>query len=373
MTFRPNSRSRCCAGAALCCFIFCATLLHAQKIKDPKASLLDVPARRAFLQSAPDPRIKAAVTQLPSCGALGVVKPPPGVIFIPRHYLQDSHGPTNPAEAVATRVYAAFEMRITAGMNRYVATGSEVEAKCALDQLDGWARAKALLNYDRDESSQAWYQVEWTLSSAGITDSVLVTDPTLDPGEQQRVTEWLDEAAHKDISFERPNADNNNHHYWRALAATSIGIAASDDKLFRFGVSTYKEAIDDLDSHGAFPKEMARHERALPYQIFALDPLILIAEFASRQGMDLYSYNAHGQALRTAIVFFGRAMADPSLIKAYTPEDQIGNFGRGDLAGIDFYAGHFGAANLPPALVTGLAQPTGSTRLGGSATVLAGR
>lgn len=101
---------------------------------------------------------------------------------IPHHYLSGSNGPVNPAEAVATRPYAMFEGRITAGMNPYVATGSHSESACALAQLDAWAHAHALLDYDREESSQAWYQVEWTLSSAGITESVLVNDTTLDTG-----------------------------------------------------------------------------------------------------------------------------------------------------------------------------------------------
>jgi len=118
-------------------------------------------------------------------------------------------------------------------MNQYLATGSHAESACALAQLDAWAQARALLNYDRQDSPQAWYQVEWTLSSAGITDSVLVNDTTLDPAQQKRVTAWLDAAARKDISLRKPGDTNNNHHYWRALAATAIGITASDNKLYR--------------------------------------------------------------------------------------------------------------------------------------------
>jgi poly(beta-D-mannuronate) lyase len=100
--------------------------------------------------------------------------PAPVAMRIPPHYLSGSNGPTNPAEASATRIYSAFESRITAGMNQYLATGSHAESACALAQLDAWAQAHALLDYDRQESPQAWYQVEWTLSAAGITDSVLV-------------------------------------------------------------------------------------------------------------------------------------------------------------------------------------------------------
>jgi poly(beta-D-mannuronate) lyase len=292
---------------------------------------------------------------------------------IPHHYLSGSSGPVNPAEAPATLTYEMFEKRITAGMNQYLATGSHSESGCALAQLDGWAQARALLDYDREESSQAWYQVEWTLSSAGITDSVLVNDSTLDTIQQKRVTAWLDTAAHKDISFEKPGDTNNNHHYWRALAATAIGVTAADDALFSFGVKTYQEAIAEIDANGAFPKEMARHENATHYQGFALQPLVVIAQFAARQGVDLYGYRAQGHTLRDAIVFFGRAVDDPSLIKPYTTEAQSSHFGASDFAAFVFYTARFGSGGLPPSIVQALKQPTESTRIGGSTTVMAAK
>ena len=343
-----------------------------QRVMDPKASVVDVASRQAALRSAAGPVAQAAIKGLQSCAATPLVAAPAGRMKIPHHYLSGSNGPTNPAEAEATRVYATFERRITAGMNQYLATGSHAESACALAQLDAWAQARALLDYDRDESSQAWYQVEWTLSSAGITDSVLVNDSTLDPVQQQRVIAWLRAAAQKDISFEKPGDSNNNHHYWRALAATAIGIVSSDDKLYRFGIQAYVDAIAEIDSNGAFPKEMARHENAIHYQGFALQPLVLIAEFVTRQGIPIYSYKASGHTLRDAIVFFGRAVDDPSLVRPYTTDAQTTNFGSGDFAPFVFYAARFGVAGLPPSITDALQHPATATRIGGSATILAG-
>jgi poly(beta-D-mannuronate) lyase len=305
--------------------------------------------------------------------ATPLVAAPAGHMFIPKHYISGSNGPVNPAEAVATRVYAAFEARITAGMNQYLATGSHSESLCALEQLDAWAQAHALLDYNRQDSPQAWYQVEWTLSAAGIADSILVNDSTLDRARQKRVAAWLRDAAHQDISFERPTDSGNNHHYWRGLAATAIGVTAADDKLFRFGVDTYKEAIAEIDSRGAFPKEMERHENAIHYQGFALQPLVLIAQFASRQGIDLYSYEAHKRTIRDAILFFGNAVDDPSLVRPYTSEPQAGSFKSGDFAEFAFYSARFGVDGLPPGIVHALQSPTTATRLGGSTTILAAK
>jgi len=41
--------------------------------------------------------------------------------------------------------------------------------------------------------------------------------------------------------------------------------------------------------NGAVPKEMARHEDAIHYRGFALELLVLIAEFVTRQEIPLYT------------------------------------------------------------------------------------
>jgi poly(beta-D-mannuronate) lyase len=347
------------------------TTTHAQKIASPRASLLDIPTRQATLASTSDPLLRAAIHSLHTCTSTPPIPAPASPIEIPHHYLSGSSGPTNPAEAIATRVYTDFEHRITAGMNQYLATGSHAESACALAQLDTWAQAHALLDYNPHDSSQAWYQVEWTLSSAGITDSVLVNDATLDPAQQQRVTRWLDAAARKLIGFEKPGESGNNHHDWRALAATSIGVTANDKTLFEFGINTFQQAVDEIDPNGAFPREMARHENAIHYQGFALQPLILIAEFAARQDIDLYAYTARGRTLRNAIVFFGRAVDDPTLVKPYTADQQKTGFHPNDFAAFAFYLARFGPAGLPPSITSALQSPTTETRLGGCTTLIA--
>jgi poly(beta-D-mannuronate) lyase len=347
-----------------------ATQVFAQQVKDPRASFIDVAARQAYIASTSSPLIRDAIKHAPSCVATSTIPAPAGHFTIPSHYFNGSHGPTNPAEAAATRVYNAFEKRITAGMNQYVATGSHAEAACALAQLDAWAQAKALLDYDAKESSQAWFQVEWTVSSAGTTMSVLVNDPALDAAQQKRVIQWLDAVAHKSIGFEKPG-EGNNHHYWRALEAISVGVIASDNDLFSHGVNVYKEAINQLDDNGAFPLEMARHERATHYQAFALQPLVLIAEFAERQGIDLYAYQAHKHTLRDAIVFLGRAIDDPKLVKPYTTDEQMADYGGSDYAPFAFYVARFGPDGIPSPILNGLKKPTEATRIGGNTTILA--
>ncbi|HEX3849736.1 MAG TPA: alginate lyase family protein [Polyangiaceae bacterium] len=335
--------------------------------------MLDAPARQALLKQTTDARLRNAMAHLGSCTATPLVPPPTGDMQIPHHYMHASNGPANPAEAEATRTYGAFEHRITAGMNQWVATGNQAEAQCALAQLDAWAQAKALTNYDPKAYSQSWFQAEWTLASAGVTDSVLKQDTALDAAEQERVGKWLRNAAHQLISYEKPGALGNNHHYWRALAAISIGVVSDDNELFRFGVNTFKQAVGQEDNNGAFPLEMARHENAIHYQAFALQPLIMIAEFAERQNVDLYAYTENGRSIRNAVAFLGQAIADPGVIKQYTSDEQKTNFSAGDIAELEFYFARFDPETAPSSLRNLLHSPAAATRIGGNTTVLAGR
>jgi len=99
----------------------------------------------------------------------------------------------------------------------------------------------------------------------------------------------------------------------------------------------------------------------------------VIAEFVTRQGTPIYTYKANGHTLRDAIVFFGRAVDDSSLVKPYTSDVQSMNFGSGDFADFAFYAARFGPEGLPPAIPNALARPATATRLGGCTTLIAGK
>ena len=357
---------------ALSATLFLASTFSAQKVSNPSASVLDVAARQTFLKQTSDARLREAMAHLGSCAATPVVSAPTGEMQIPHHYMHGSNGPTNPAEAEATRTYGAFEHRITSGMNQWVATGNQAEAQCALAQLDAWAQAKALTNYDPKAYSQSWYQAEWSLASAGVTASVLRQDTALDAAQQDRVAKWLRNAAHQLLSYEKPGELGNNHHYWRALAAISIGVTSNDNELFRFGVDTFKQAVGQLDDNGAFPLEMARHENAIHYQAFALQPLIMVAEFAERQNVDLYGYSEHGRTIRNAVTFLGKAIGDPSVVKQYTSDEQKLHFSSGDVAELEFYITRFGHDEMPSSLLDLLRNPATATRVGGNTTVLAG-
>ncbi|MFP5250489.1 MAG: alginate lyase family protein [Acidobacteriota bacterium] len=341
----------------------------------PTASYIDVAARRAELAHHPTARVREAIASLASCNRMAFVAAPAGQMRIPPHYLHGSHGPTNPAEAAATRVYSAFEHRIVAGMNRFVASGDGSEAQCAQDQIDAWARAGALLRYDQGEEPQSGFQTEWTLSTVACSESVLVNDEKLDAAETKRDIAWMNKVAHHLIGFPGEEKHRNNHHDWRGLAAMATGVVSNDASLFGFGLRAYMDAVNQIDGRGAFPLEMARSERSIHYQDFALQPLIPMAEFAERQGVPLYAYrSATGHTIRDAIDFLGALVANPSLVRVYTPEPQLYEADSPEFfAAFEFYRRRFPQQALPAAIEAGLRKPTFNRWLGGNTTVLAGR
>jgi len=118
------------------------------------------------------------------------------------------------------------------------------------------------------------------------------------------------------------HARENNHAYWRALCAASVGILTDDNKLYRDALEQYVRAIGQMNPDGSLPLEMARHENALHYQSFALTPLVMIAELAHRQGTDLYSMRVNGHTIADAVDFLVRASANLDLMKQYAQEPQ---------------------------------------------------
>jgi poly(beta-D-mannuronate) lyase len=347
-------------------------LLGKASVTNASASFLDIAARRTELASATNPRVLAALKDKHSCMSSEQPAPPTGRMVIPHHYLSGSNGPVNPEEAKATLPYRLFQDAVTHGASRYVATGDYAEATCVASLLMRWAAAKALLDYSYKESSQAWYQVEWTLSSISLGYSVVQSDSSITADQRRQILKWMHDITEYMFNQD-PHPDDhareNNHAYWRALCATSVGIMTSDNKLYHRGLEQYARAIGQMNPDGSLPLEMARHENALHYQSFALAPLVIIAELAARQGTDLYSLRVNGHTIADSVDFLVRASANLDLMKQYASEPQSFSIfsGKYPPAWLEFWA----ARHPGKPWDTLLTQPLFDSTIGGSTTLYA--
>ncbi len=286
---------------------------RAQTVRNPDASFLDVAARREELRDPANPRLRAAMAAVAPCPAQ-TLAPPRG------------------RAGAADRAYEAMEWAVASAATRHVATGDLAEARCVLDILGAWAAADAMLGYSREESLPAWFNVGKAASAAALALSVVRGSATLDQAKLHATTEWLVRVAEHHLAQlpDQPGPEDtwvrDHHAYWRGLMATAVGVVARNGELFRLGLRTFGAAIADLDDTGRWPLETARGVQG---QNLALQPLILIAELAGRQGVDLYGQQADGRSLHDAV----RALLE-------TPDaqfDEVLKPGTADLAWAEFY------------------------------------
>lgn len=164
--------------------------------------------------------------------------------------------------------------------------GKPGAAACALAALDAWASAKALLG---EFTQQGGFQRKWTIGGAALAYLSLREAEGLDASAKARVAAWLGEVgrAVRPYYDKRPAANRNNHDYWAALAVAATGLAANDRAMVEWGVARMKLGLSDIAADGSLPREIARKQMALHYQLFSLPPLAAVARIAEVNGMGL--------------------------------------------------------------------------------------
>ncbi len=116
------------------------------------------------------------------------------------------------------------------------------------------------------------------------------------PALHDLVAPWIVSVTRQTVDFYDSSHALNNHLYWAGVEAAAAGVAANDRKLFDWAVAGYRAGIAQIKPDGSMPLEMARGQRALHYHLFALSPLVYIAEFGQVNGLDLYAEREHALA-----------------------------------------------------------------------------
>ena len=236
----------------------------------------------------------------------------------------------------------------------------------ALELLTVWSRAGALLG---TTNQQGEYEREWTLGSLALAYLKLRDAPGLDPAARAEVEAWLVKLAaavqpHYGHAGRRSSA--NNHACWAGLAVAAAGAATQNHALFDWGFAQGRIGIAQIRADGFLPLELDRKALALHYHIFALSPLVMLAELAEANGIHLYD-EGDGAILRLADRVIA-GLGDPSPFAAAAGvAQQISRPPRGaDLAWAEPYFARFHAARLAPLLA--VARPLRDDRLGGDLT-----
>jgi poly(beta-D-mannuronate) lyase len=187
--------------------------------------------------------------------------------------------------------------------------------------LDSWARGYALWRGDRRALNRN-YALDRTLLPTIVAFATIRDRPELTPVARQRIEAWLGRLV---ASRLQPSKDSvtrrNNHHYLRGSVDMAWGALIGDDRLFREGIAAYRDALAELRGDGSLPLETARGARALWYQRHAIASLVVIAEIAANQGLDLYALTENGRGIRDAIDFLLAAIKQPEFVTDYAAAD----------------------------------------------------
>jgi len=199
------------------------------------------------------------------------------------------------AYAESSGPYKNLGEQAVAAADAYRKTGSRAAAQCVLALLDSAAADKVFTG--KMSSRQAYYVQGWVIGALAIAylkvrDSGL---PTND--EKTTLPEWMKTVAQQTMEFydaakAKPGgAQENNHLYWAGVEIAAIAIAANDRSLFDWAVATYHNGVQQITPEGTLPLEMRRGQRALHYHLYAIAPLVYLAELGQDNGLNLWAEN----------------------------------------------------------------------------------
>jgi poly(beta-D-mannuronate) lyase len=177
---------------------------------------------------------------------------------------------------------------IVKAADAYRTTGSKQAAQCAMNQILTLAQEHALAG--KMSSSQAYYVQGWIAGAVAIAYLKVRETGIATPQQSEMIAAWLQSIGEQTVAYyEEHKKAQNNHLYWAGVELAAIAVAADDPKDFAWAIGTYNTGVDQIRPDGTLPLEMARGSRALHYHLYALAPLVLLAEFGEANHMDLYA------------------------------------------------------------------------------------
>jgi poly(beta-D-mannuronate) lyase len=239
-----------------------------------------------------------------------------------------------PASVIDPQKLAAFQQAseapthlgqfASAAADAYLAKGSRDAALCAYSLLDAAAKADA---WTGRMPFQGVYMQNWELSGAAISYLKVRPSGVGRPEQDTKIQHWFRMLAVRvrdffDAEVRRMGPDKeNNHLYWAGLAVAAAGIAGNDRKEFHWGMVAYQMGLDEIQPDGSLAAEMNRGQMALHYHLYALGPLVMLAELGEANGLDLYS--EEDGAIHRLVKFCAGILEDPIIIEKRTGVPQV--------------------------------------------------
>jgi len=204
------------------------------------------------------------------------------------------------AYAESSGPYKKLGQEVVDAADAWQSTGSRQAADCALRHMKAAAQDGVFTG--KMSSRQAYYVQGWVIGAISIAYLKIRNSGIVTPEDTHLIVPWLVEVVHQTTGYYdavRKNSASdgtNNHLYWAGVEAAAAAVAANDRGLFDWAIETYHKGIDQIQPDGSMPLEMRRGQRALHYHLFALAPLVYLAEFGELNGLPLYAERDHALA-----------------------------------------------------------------------------
>lgn len=209
-----------------------------------------------------------------------------------------------------TLVIRRFEKQVVSGIDSYLLDGYEKSLDCAIETLNTWATANAMLSNDTTHTGASMRK--WMLASvAGAYLRVKFSSKTdLNRYPQiESIETWFKKLSDKIINDDAGQyyaKKPNNHLYWAAWAVMAVAVIDNNHDYYHWSKQVLIEAIEDIDpNEGFLPRELHRSTRALAYHSYSLQPISLLLAFVKANGYTFSTDQKHRLTLLTDNVFEG--------------------------------------------------------------------
>jgi poly(beta-D-mannuronate) lyase len=189
----------------------------------------------------------------------------------------------------------AAGLEIVKAADAYRSTGSRQAAQCVMSRISTMATDNSLNG--RMSSNQAYYVQGWVVGAVAIAYLKVRDTGYATTEEAKTISLWLHGVGEQTKGYYEAHRiaghgdAQNNHLYWAGLELAAIGVATNDRVDFDWAMATYDNGVGQIRHDGTLPREMARGSKALHYNLYALAPLVLLAEFGKANNIDLYAHS----------------------------------------------------------------------------------
>jgi poly(beta-D-mannuronate) lyase len=214
-----------------------------------------------------------------------------------------------------------FSRAVVKAADAFQTKGSRAAAECVASLLENAAGQEALAG--NMDGHQAVYEQgsnlgAWAVAFLKVRGSGVVSDE-----QSRKITAWLEKLAKANRDYfnmrrrrRGPNDGYGHRLYWAGFAVAAAAVANNDRSLFQWAMNAYKIGVGDIREDGTLPLDMDRGQLALHSHLYALAPLVMLAEFGEVNGMDLYA--EHDHAIGRLIARCVSGLEDPSFFEHQT-------------------------------------------------------